>query len=337
MVASVPVLEARRLTRHYRLTTGFLFSRTIATLRAVHDVSFALHAGETLGLVGESGSGKTTATRLLLLLDRPTSGQVLFDGQDLFGLRKEQLRTYRRSVQAVFQDPQGSLNPRLSISRTVSEPLTETEPGRPRAEVRERVAAVLSEVGLRPEVATSYPHELSGGQRQRVAIARALVTRPKCILLDEPVSALDVSIRAQVINLLRDIQQELGVAYLFVSHDLAIVRYLCTRVLVMYLGQIVEQASSEDLYTRPLHPYTQALLSDALPAHPDEVREEVILPGDAPSPLNPPPGCPFHTRCPYVMPVCREVEPVLAEQPGGRSVACHLYGEALTTKGDQHG
>jgi oligopeptide/dipeptide ABC transporter ATP-binding protein len=228
-------------------------------------------------------------------------------------------------VQAVFQDPYSSLNPRLTIGRTVAEPLVETNPGLSRSEMSERTAAALVAVGLQPEMANVYPHELSGGQRQRVAVARALVTKPDCILLDEPVSALDVSIRAQVINLLRQIQDELGVAYLFVAHDLAVVRHVCTQVAVMYLGRIVESASSESLYAHPLHPYTQALLSNALPSHPDEAHEEVILPGEVPSPLHPPSGCRFHPRCARRMPICSEIEPQLVEQAAGHQVACHLY------------
>jgi oligopeptide/dipeptide ABC transporter ATP-binding protein len=226
----------------------------------------------------------------------------------------------------VFQDPYSSLNPRLTIGRAVSEPLTETNPGLSRSELQSRTVEALLAVGLRANIAGVYPHELSGGQRQRVAVARALVTKPDCILLDEPVSALDVSIRAQVINLLRQIQDEMGVAYLFVAHDLAVVRHVCTQVAVMYLGRIVESASSEALYRHPLHPYTQALLSNALPSHPDEAHEEVILPGEVPSPLHPPSGCRFHPRCARAMPICSQVEPQLAEQEeSGHHVACHLY------------
>jgi oligopeptide/dipeptide ABC transporter ATP-binding protein len=263
---------------------------------------------------------------LLLLLERATSGTILFRGQHLYALHGPALREYRRSVQAVFQDPYSSLNPRQTIGRAVSEPLTETNPGLSRSELQSRTVDALLAVGLRANIAGVYPHELSGGQRQRVAVARALVTKPDCILLDEPVSALDVSIRAQVINLLRQIQDEMGVAYLFVAHDLAVVRHVCTQVAVMYLGRIVESASSEALYRHPLHPYTQALLSNALPSHPDEAHEEVILPGEVPSPLHPPSGCRFHPRCARAMPICSQVEPQLAEQEeSGHHVACHLY------------
>jgi len=228
-------------------------------------------------------------------------------------------------VQAVFQDPYSSLNPRLTIRTTVGEPLRETQPGLTRAEIDERIAKSLERVGLRPSVADDYPHELSGGQRQRVALARALTTSPECILLDEAVSALDVSIRAQVMNLLREIQDRLGVSYLFIAHDLAVVKYVSTRIGVMYLGKLVETATSDELYAHPLHPYTQVLLSNAMPSHPDDVREEVILKGEVPSAFEPPAGCRFHPRCPHALPVCGEVEPVLQEQSSGHQVACHLY------------
>jgi oligopeptide/dipeptide ABC transporter ATP-binding protein len=322
----MPILETVDLKKHFPITSGTLFGRQIGSARAVDGVSFVLEHGQTLGLVGESGCGKSTTARLLLLLERATSGTIFFRGQDLYSLNGAALREYRRSVQAVFQDPYSSLNPRLTIGRTVAEPLVETNPGLSRSEMVERTATALLAVGLQSDLANVYPHELSGGQRQRVAVARALVTKPDCILLDEPVSALDVSIRAQVINLLRQIQDELGVAYLFVAHDLAVVRHVCTQVAVMYLGRIVESGPSESLYAHPLHPYSQALLSNALPSHPDEAHEEVILPGEVPSPLHPPSGCRFHPRCARRMPICSEIEPQLVEQgEAGHRVACHLY------------
>jgi peptide/nickel transport system ATP-binding protein len=320
------VLEARALTKHFPVVRGAIFGRTVGTVKAVDGVSFVLRRGETLGLVGESGCGKTTTARLVLCLERPTDGGVFFRGRDVHGLARAEQREYRRAVQAVFQDPYSSLNPRLTIRTTVGEPLTQTQPELSKAEVAERVAASLARVGLRPRIVDDYPHELSGGQRQRVALARALTTNPECILLDEAVSALDVSIRAQVINLLTEIQDRLGVSYLFIAHDLAVVKYVSTRIGVMYLGKLVETASSEELYARPLHPYTQILLNNALPAHPDEIREEVILRGEVPSAFNPPPGCRFHPRCPHAMPVCAEVEPKLRDEASGHLVACHLYG-----------
>jgi len=320
------VLEGRALTKHFPLSRGTIFGRTVGTVKAVDGVDFVIRRGETLGLVGESGCGKTTTARLVLCLERPTGGGVFFRGRDVHALAGSGLREYRRAVQAVFQDPYSSLNPRLTIRTTVGEPLRQTQPGLSRAEVNERIAESLARVGLRPGIVDDYPHELSGGQRQRVAVARALTTSPECILLDEAVSALDVSIRAQVMNLLREIQDRLGVSYLFIAHDLAVVKYLSTRIGVMYLGKLVETAPSDELYARPLHPYTQVLLSNALPSHPDDTREEVILRGEVPSAFNPPAGCRFHPRCPHAMAVCAEVEPPLREEAAGHAVACHLYG-----------
>jgi oligopeptide/dipeptide ABC transporter ATP-binding protein len=320
------VLEARGLTKHFPLARGTILSRRFGTVKAVDGVDFVLRRGETLGLVGESGCGKTTTARLVLSLERPTAGGVYFRGHDIQVLSRQERGGYRRAVQAVFQDPFSSLNPRLTIRTTVSEPLAQTEPDLTRAEVAERVAASLTRVGLRPRIADDYPHELSGGQRQRVAIARALTTNPECILLDEAVSALDVSIRAQVMNLLREIQDRSGVSYLFIAHDLAVVKYVSTRIGVMYLGKLVETAAADELYANPLHPYTQILLNNALPAHPDDVRDEVILKGEVPSAFDPPAGCRFHTRCPQALPVCGEVEPTLRDQASGHQVACHLYG-----------
>lgn len=319
------VLEARGLTKHFPVNRGTILSRLVGTVKAVDGVDFVLRRGETLGLVGESGCGKTTTARMVLCLERPTSGAILFRGRDVTRLGADEMRGYRRAVQAVFQDPYSSLNPRLTIRTTVSEPLVTTQPGLSRGEVEERVRASLGQVGLQPRIVDDFPHELSGGQRQRVALARALTTGPDCILLDEAVSALDVSIRAQVMNLLRDIQDRLGVSYLFIAHDLAVVKYVSTRIGVMYLGKLVETAPSEELYAHPLHPYTQVLLSNALPSHPDETRDEVILKGEVPSAFNPPSGCRFHPRCPRALPVCAEAEPPLREQAPGHLAACHLY------------
>jgi peptide/nickel transport system ATP-binding protein len=320
------ILESRALTKHFPVVRGAIFGRTVGTVKAVDGVDFVLRRGETLGLVGESGCGKTTTARLVLCLERPTAGGVFFRGENVHALGRHQRGAYRRAVQAVFQDPYSSLNPRLTIRTTVGEPLVQTQPELGRAEVNERIAESLVRVGLRPRIADDYPHELSGGQRQRVALARALTTNPEIILLDEAVSALDVSIRAQVMNLLREIQERLGVSYLFIAHDLAVVKYVSTRIGVMYLGKVVETATSKELYARPLHPYTQILLSNALPGHPDDTREEVILKGEVPSAFDPPSGCRFHPRCPHAMPVCAEVEPALREQADSHQAACHLYG-----------
>jgi oligopeptide/dipeptide ABC transporter ATP-binding protein len=290
----------------------------------VDGVSVQVAAGETLGIVGESGSGKTTLARLFLLLERPTAGRLLFDGQDLLALRKAELQPYRRAVQAVFQDPYSSLNPRMRVADIVAEPLP-PEDGLSPAVVRQRVAEVLSLVGLSTDSANLYPHEFSGGQRQRIAIARALVTYPQCVILDEPVSALDVSIRAQILNLLKGLQERLGLAYIMISHDLAAARYLSTRLAVMYAGKLVEAGACDTVYTAPLHPYTQALLSAALPLHPAVRRQRIILPGEVPNPLHPPSGCRFHPRCPQALPQCASDEQAWQEVQSDHATACHLY------------
>ena len=318
------VLEAQDVKKHYPVTKGTLISRVTGWIKAVDGVSFQLSAGETLGLVGESGCGKTTTAKMLLLLERPTSGSILFEGAEVHQSSTTELKAYRSSVQAVFQDPWSSLNPRMRVKDLIAEPMVINRQ-LPKKQVQERVIDLLQEVGLSSYHANLYPHEFSGGQRQRLAIARALALNPKVIVLDEPVSALDVSIRAQIMNLLKDLQEEHNVSYLLIAHHLATVRYMCKYVAVMYLGQIVEYSEKRDLYNNPLHPYTKALMSAALPSHPDIKQEEIILRGEVPSPLNPPEGCRFHTRCPFAMDRCAVEVPELKEQSPGRLVSCHLY------------
>jgi oligopeptide/dipeptide ABC transporter ATP-binding protein len=316
-------LAGANLTKHF-LVTGFRRGGTRGWVKAVDGVSVQVAEGETLGIVGESGSGKTTLAKLLLLLTRPTTGSLLFEGQEVQAFGRADFARYRRSVQAVFQDPYSSLNPRMRVDHIVAEPLLPGD-GMSRAMVRERVMEVLGLVGLRRDSAALYPHEFSGGQRQRIAIARALVTYPKFIVLDEPVSALDVSIRAQILNLLRRLQEELGLAFVMISHDLAAARYLATRLAVMYAGKLVETGECDAVYTAPLHPYTEALLSAALPLHPSARRERIVLGGEVPSPMSPPAGCRFHPRCPRAMPQCLTEEPAWREVKPERFTACHLY------------
>jgi oligopeptide/dipeptide ABC transporter ATP-binding protein len=316
------VLEAAELSKHFQTRRG-LFGADRGVVRAVDGISFSIEKGQTLGVVGESGCGKTTTAKLVLGLEEPTGGGILFEGRDLVGLDQVGRRHYRKSVQAVFQDPYASLSPRMRISAIIAEPLITNEQVTP-AEVRKRVLQLLDLVGLPERSADLFPHEFSGGQRQRIAIARALALSPKLIVLDEPVSALDVSIRAQILNLLRDLQEQLGVSYLFIAHDLAAVAHMSHTIVVMYLGKIVESGDARTIATSPKHPYTEALFSAALPSHPDERRDEIILAGEVPSPLRPPPGCHFHPRCPHAMPRCAEEEPALREVHG-RMAACHLY------------
>jgi len=317
------LLEARDLKKHFPVTKGLILMKQVGAIKAVDGISFTINKGETFGLVGESGCGKTTTARLILLLETITSGTILHEGKDITQLAKAELKKYRSSVQAVFQDPFSSLSPRMRVGGIIAEPIV-VSGALPREGVKERVAEVLEVVGLRSDGAELYPHEFSGGQRQRIAVARSLASNPSLIILDEPVSALDVSIRAQIMNLLHDIQQNIGVTYLLIAHDLAVVKHMSNRIGVMYLGKLVEIAESEELYSHPLHPYTQALLSAALPSHPDDQREEIILTGEVPSPLNPPPGCRFHPRCFNAKPVCSQEEPPLKEVASGHLVACHL-------------
>jgi oligopeptide/dipeptide ABC transporter ATP-binding protein len=316
------VLVGAGLSKHFPARRG-LFGADRGVVRAVDDITFSIDSGKTLGVVGESGCGKTTTAKLVLGLEEPTSGAILFEGRDLTELDKAGRRHYRKSVQAVFQDPYASLNPRMRISAIIAEPLTTNEKGSP-GEVRRRMLEQLDLVGLPERSADLFPHEFSGGQRQRIAIARALVLSPRLVVLDEPVSALDVSIRAQILNLLRDLQARLGLSYLFIAHDLAAVAHMSHEIVVMYLGKIVESGDARTLAHSALHPYTKALFSAALPSHPDERHEELVVAGEVPSPLNPPSGCHFHPRCPHAMPRCAQEVPTLTRVEG-RMVACHLF------------
>ena len=318
------LLEVKNLKMHFPVTSGMLFQRTVAHVKAVDDVSFSVRRGETLGLVGESGCGKTTTGRCILQLYKPTSGEVVFEGQDLTRLNTKQMRAMRREMQVIFQDPYSSLNPRMTAGNIIGEPLIVHGLVNGKAEYRERVAELLMNVGLNPYMADRFPHEFSGGQRQRIGVARALSVSPKFIVADEPVSALDVSIQAQIINLLEELQEQFNLTYLFIAHDLSVVRHISDRVGVMYLGHLVEIAERNEIYRNPIHPYTRALLS-AVPI-PDPVldaeRERVLLTGEVPSPLNPPSGCVFHPRCPIADQTCSRVLPELREVNADHWSAC---------------
>lgn len=318
------LVRVENLKKHFPITRGILFQRQVGAVKAVDGITLDIYRGETLGLVGESGCGKTTAGRTILLLYRPTAGRVVFDGVDLTALKERQLRPMRRRMQMIFQDPFASLNPRMTLARIIGEPLRVHKLVSSRQEEIERVQELLRLVQLNPRFINRYPHEFSGGQRQRICIARALASNPEFIVCDEPISALDVSIQAQIVNLLEDLQDQFGLTYLFIAHDLSMVRHICDRVAVMYLGKVVELAPKDELYDHPLHPYTQALLS-AVPVPDPKVertRRRILLEGDVPSPVNPPEGCRFRTRCPMAA-ACPEEEPVWRDVGGGHWVACH--------------
>lgn len=321
------ILTVRNLKMYFPITKGVIIQRQVGAIKAVDGLNFDLYRGETLGLVGESGCGKSTTGRAILQLYKPTDGSVVFEGKELTTINSGDLRRMRRRMQMIFQDPYASLNPRMTVGSIVGEPLEVHNIGDSRKDRQDRVQELLKIVGLNPYFINRYPHEFSGGQRQRIGVARALAVNPSFIVCDEPISALDVSIQAQVINLLEDLQQDLGLTYLFIAHDLSVVRHISDRIAVMYLGKIVELTDRDELYANPLHPYTQALLS-AVPIPDPEIekkRQRIILEGDVPSPANPPKGCNFSTRCPRVMDICRQTDPEFKEASDGHYVACFLY------------
>lgn len=318
------LLEVKHLTKHFPVTKGVVIRRITGWVKAVDDVNFVIRKGETFGLVGESGCGKTTTSRLILLLEKPTGGSITFRGNAIRqGQRKHDLSAYRREVQAMFQDPTSSMDPRMRVRDIISEPIMVNHV-LPKNDVAHRVEELLHAVGLPVTAASLYPHEFSGGQRQRIALARALSINPSLVVLDEPVSALDVSIQAQIMNLLRDLQEQFNLTYLLIAHNLAVVRHMSNRIGVMYLGKLVECADSDELYTRPLHPYTQALYHSALPSRPEQRQQDFILQGEVPSPINPPSGCRFHPRCSQAKGICSQTEPELKQMGSNHQVACHL-------------
>lgn len=320
---NAPLLEVRNLKRYFAVKKG-LFAKVSGWIKAVDDISFAINKGETFGLVGESGCGKSTTAKLVLLIESPTSGSIWFEGKNIAQFSDSERQVYRESIQAVFQDPTGSLSPRLRVGSIISEPITARRNRTSGAEINARIAEVLQAVGMRTEHARLFPHEFSGGQRQRIAVARALSTNPKLIILDEPISSLDVSIRAQVMNLLLSLQKKFGLAYMLIAHDLAVILHMSSSVGVMYVGKMVESADGTELYQHPAHPYTKALFAAAFHHLTDSDPKTLMLPGEVASPLNPPPGCRFHPRCPHAMPICKEVEPELKEITGKHKVACHF-------------
>jgi oligopeptide/dipeptide ABC transporter ATP-binding protein len=318
------IIRLEDCRKYFPVTKGLVIRRAIGQVKAVDGISFEIRQGETYSLVGESGCGKTTTAKMVLQVETPTEGLIRFNGKNMAEFNTADRKEYRASVQAVFQDPWSSLNPRMRVGDIILEPLLTNE-RLSKAEAKENLEVLLRDVGLHSYQGDYYPHEFSGGQRQRIAIARALSLRPKIIVLDEPVSALDVSIRAQIMNLLRNLQEQYGVSYLLIAHNLATVRYMSHQVGVMYLGKMVEEAPTRELFTNPMHPYTKALISASLPSHPDLQREDIVLSGEVPSPLNPPSGCTFHPRCPFVMDQCSQDIPELRELEPGHFVSCHLY------------
>lgn len=317
------LLEVKHLKKYFPITAGF-FRRKVGEVKAVDGISLTLKKGETFGLVGESGCGKSTTGRTILRLEKPTSGQIVFDGQDITDLRGSRLRNIRQDIQMIFQDPYASLNPQMMVGHIVDEPLRNFT-NKSHKELEDEIKDLIQRVGLREEDYYKYPHQFSGGQRQRIGIARSLALNPKLIIADEPVSALDVSIQSQVLNLMKELQDDFDLTYLFIAHDLSVVKHMSDRIGVMYLGHIVEVADAEDIYREPLHPYTKALTSAIPNPDPEKKRERIVLKGDVPNPQNPPSGCVFHTRCPVAMPQCKEIVPTLKEVGKNREVACLLY------------